>query len=144
VGLWRVSGANTMPNGVGMTEKMRDAAAKERPWIGTALLALYSTILAFIVFALGWQWQIYSDHKKDIKEALDKQNAAIAALTTRQDIIRQRQETLQADNYSQDQRISREFVTLERYSCDLKDLKDTMKEGFSRITKQVDEFNKRK
>lgn len=124
-----------------MTQSIKDAAAK--PWVGTVLLALYSALIAFVIFALGWQWQVYQEHKRDIKEILDGQNAKISALTTRQDIIRQRHESLQADNYAQDQRIAKEYVTLERYSCDVKDLKEYMKEGFHRLTVQIDEVNKR-
>lgn len=125
-----------------MTQQMREAIS--RPWVGTALLTLYSALIAFVIFALGWQWQQHTEHKREMKEISSLQNARIDALNSRQDILRQRHEALIADNYNQDQRIAREYVTLERHGCDVKDLKEYMKEGFTRLARQIDEASRQK
>ena len=124
-----------------MTRQLEDVE-RDSPRASKILVALFSAILAFVVFALGWQQWVYSQNKDDMKVWESRYEELIRSLQNRQDILRQRHEDLVAENTRQDLRMAKDYVTLERYSCDMKDLKDTVKEGFKRLDAQLNEPNR--
>jgi C4-dicarboxylate-specific signal transduction histidine kinase len=137
-----------------MTEQFEDVA-RESPRASKVLVGLFSALIGFVVLGLGWQQWVYTQQREDVskqisqshqdvKDIAARQDALISALTNRQDILRQRHEQLAEANSQQDVRIAKEYVTLERYSCDVAEIKKSLDKGISRIEAQIDNLQRRR
>jgi hypothetical protein len=124
-----------------MTKQFSDVS-RDNPTLSKVLVVLFSVILVFVTLALGWQQWVYSQQRADVQAITGRQDLIISELKARQDRLASKHDDLAAQNAQQDQRIAREYVTLERYACDLREMKDSIKTGFESVTRQFEVVNR--
>jgi len=120
-----------------MTEQFADVI-RESPRASKVLVALFSCLIAFVVLALGWQQWVYSQQRQDVREIALRQEGLIKALADRQDTLRAALYDLRDVNSRQDIDIAKQTERTERYSCDVKELKEAMKAGFDKLATKIE------
>jgi predicted negative regulator of RcsB-dependent stress response len=126
-----------------MRQQFEDVS-RESPRASKVLVVLFSGLIAFVVLALGWQQWVYSQQRTDIKETAIRQETMITTLTTKQDLMWNHLSELKKESNAQNVEIAKAAEKLDRYNCDLKDLKDTMKGGFEKLSTKFENLELRK
>lgn len=119
-----------------LTKHVEDALGGN-PTLSKILVGLFGTMLTMLTIMAAGQYWLYQQQRADINFRLQNQDAEIGFLKNRQDMMFTRQQGLESDRKEMDVRIAKEYVSLERYMCDVKDLKETMRDGFKNIEHRI-------